>query len=72
MTNTMCLTTYTMLLTEKQIINNWSNILSDPYYPYPEIKDPQAFIEKIKAGGVVIGGADVSLIEPFAVERRLR
>jgi len=51
-----------LFLSEKQIINQWAWITSDPYYPCPEIKDPREFISKIKTDGVVMGGAEIVLV----------
>lgn len=50
---------YFMLMSEKQIHNNWQVMLQDPDNPRPEIKDPNEWIAVAKAGEMKVLGATV-------------
>lgn len=48
-----------LLMSERQIRNNWQCLLRDPENPRPDIKDPDEWIALAKSGGMKALGATV-------------
>lgn len=54
---------YYIFLSSKQVKHNWSDIVSDPYFPTDGFRSPGKFTRHCRKNTVMAGGAKIVIVD---------